>query len=80
VTALPLAWFSYGARRITLTTIGFLQYVAPTLQFLLGVVVFGEPFALARLAGFVLIWLSLAIYSLEGLVARRKMTPVGTAV
>jgi len=80
VTALPLVWFSYGARRITLTTIGILQYVAPTLQFLLGVIVFGESFAFARLAGFVLIWLSVAIYSLEGLIVRRKMTAMETAI
>ena len=80
VTALPLAWFSYGARRITLTTIGFLQYVAPTLQFLLGVIVFGESFAYARLVGFMLIWLSLAIYTLEGLMARRRLSPVRSAL
>ena len=80
VTLLPLVCFGYAARRVTLTTLGILQYIAPSLQFLLGVMLFGEPFSPARLIGFGLIWLSLATYSLEGLLARRKVAPVGSAV
>ena len=72
ITALPLLLFGMGARRIHLTTLGILQYIAPTCQFFLGVVVYGEPFTWARLAGFGLIWLALVIYSVEGYAARRK--------
>lgn len=80
VTAFPLMWFAYAARRVTLTTIGFLQYIAPTLHLLLGVVIFGESFTQTRLIGFSLIWLSLAAYSLEGALAYRKTTLVRSAV
>jgi chloramphenicol-sensitive protein RarD len=72
VTALPLFLFAYGARRITLTTVGILQYIAPTMQFLLGTLVYGEPFSSARLIGFGAVWVALLIYSLEGLVVGRK--------
>lgn len=66
ITALPLLLFAAGARRITLTTMGILQYISPTLQFCLGVWLFHEPFESARLVGFVLIWVALVVYSLEG--------------
>ena len=56
----------------TLTTIGILQYIAPTLQFLLGVFLYGEEFNQTRLIGFSLIWLALIIYSIEGVLERRK--------
>nr|WP_315224909.1 EamA family transporter RarD [uncultured Albidiferax sp.] len=73
LTAIPLLLFAAGARRIPLTTLGILQYISPTLQFALGVWVFHEPFEMARLAGFVLIWAALAVYSVEGwLAAGRK--------
>jgi chloramphenicol-sensitive protein RarD len=67
VTALPLALFAYGARLIPLSTVGLLQYVGPTLQFLLGVLVFHEPFPRARAVGFLLIWAALAIYAADSL-------------
>jgi chloramphenicol-sensitive protein RarD len=66
-TAVPLAMFAYGARRIPLSTVGLTQYVAPSMQLLLGVFVFGEPFPRARAIGFTLIWLALAIYAVDGL-------------
>jgi chloramphenicol-sensitive protein RarD len=66
VTAVPLLLFAAGARRISLTTMGILQYISPSLQFALGVWLFQEPFAHARLLGFVLIWLALLVYSVEG--------------
>lgn len=78
VTALPLLWFATAARRIPFSTLGLLQYVTPTLQFLLGVLVYGEPFTPARMVGFALIWAALLLYSLEGIVVRRRtarMTP-----
>ncbi len=71
-TAVPLLLFAAGARLIPLATIGFLQYLAPTLQFLIGVFVYGEAFPPARMVGFSIIWLALALYSVEGIVASRR--------
>ena len=71
VTALPLALFAYGARLIPLSTVGLLQYIGPTLQFLLGVLVFHEPFPRARAIGFMLIWAALAIYAADSLLRSR---------
>ncbi len=62
-TALPLIWFAEGARRLRYATMGFLQYLAPTGQFLLAVLAFGEPFGAGRAAGFVIIWCALGIYT-----------------
>ena len=69
VTAVPLLLFGAGARKITLTTLGLLQYIAPTIQFMLGITVFGEPLSPQRLIGFSLVWLALAIYTVEGISA-----------
>ncbi|MDH3255962.1 MAG: EamA family transporter RarD [Acidobacteriota bacterium] len=63
ITALPLVLFTHGARRLPLTTVGFLQYVAPTLQFLLAIFVFREPFTRAHLVAFLFIWTALAVFS-----------------
>lgn len=67
ITAIPLLLFAAGARRIPLSLLGLLQYIGPTLQLLLGVWLYHEPFGGARLAGFAVIWGALAVYSLEGL-------------
>jgi len=73
VTAVPLTLFSYGARLLPLTTMGLLQYIAPTIQFLIGVFIFGELFTGARVVGFSIIWLALILYSAEGFfVARHR--------
>lgn len=72
LTALPLLMFSSGARRIPLTTLGLLQYITPTLQLLLGVVIFGEAFDGASLFGYSLIWAALAVYAGEGLWRARR--------
>lgn len=66
ITAVPLLLFAAGARRIPFSTLGLLQYIGPTLQLLLGVWLYHEPFSGARLAGFALIWAALAVYWLEG--------------
>lgn len=66
-TAIPLLLFAAGARRITLATLGLLQYLGPTLQFLLGVFLYCEPFSAERAIGFVLIWSALALYSAESI-------------
>jgi len=73
VTAIPLLLFAAGARRLPLTTLGLVQYISPTLQFLLGVWVFHEPLAPARLLAFACIWAALAVYSMEGLWRSRRM-------
>ena len=72
VTAIPLALFSYGARRIPLSTVGLVQYLAPTLQFLSGVVLFGEPLPRSRMVGFALIWTALVVYAADGLAYARR--------
>jgi chloramphenicol-sensitive protein RarD len=72
VTAFPLLTFAYAARKVTLTTLGLMQYIAPTLQFLLGVLIYREPFSTARLMGFAVIWLALCIYSAEGAFQERR--------
>ncbi|MFT3816515.1 MAG: EamA family transporter RarD [Rubrivivax sp.] len=71
LTALPLLLFAAAARRLSLATVGLMQYLSPTLQFGLGVWVFNEPMQPARLAGFVCIWAALALYSADAL--RRTM-------
>lgn len=65
VTALPLLWYTEGARRLPMRTLGFLQYLSPTCQFLLGVFVFREPLRPAQLVSFALIWLGLALSTWE---------------
>ena len=72
-TALPLLFFAAGARRIPLYMVGVLQYIAPTLQFILGAFVYNEPFTTQRLIGFAFIWCALLLYTLEGLVWRRRI-------
>jgi chloramphenicol-sensitive protein RarD len=77
VTAVPLLLFAAGARRIRMATLGLLQYVSPSLQFGLGVWLFGEPFSPARLAGFCLIWTALALYSISA--GRLRGSPASPA-
>lgn len=72
VTAIPLLLFSEGARRIPLATLGLLQYVSPTLQFLFGVLVYHEAFTHERVIGFSIIWVALILYSAEGLLVRQR--------
>lgn len=70
-TTVPLLLFASGARRIPMTVLGVLQYIAPTLQFVLGVFVFGESLTTERLVGFVFVWVALLIFAGEGFVQRR---------
>jgi chloramphenicol-sensitive protein RarD len=67
ITAAPLLLFAAGARRIPFSTLGLLQYLAPSLQLLIGVWLYGEPFS-ERAPGYVLIWIALAMFSVEGIV------------
>lgn len=72
ITAFPLLLFAYGAQRIRLATLGLLQYLAPTVQFLIGVYWFREPFDSGRLAAFSLIWCGLILYSADSFWSQRK--------
>lgn len=72
LTAVPLLLFAAGARRIPMTTMGLLQYISPTLQFMLGIWAFNEPLQPARLFGFALIWTALLIYTLESWWVRQR--------
>lgn len=78
VTSLPLVLFASAANQIPLTAIGFLQYIAPSLQFLLAVFAFGEAFAVNDALSFALIWTGLAIYSFDQ-VRRRSAVKAGVA-
>jgi chloramphenicol-sensitive protein RarD len=69
VTAVPLLMFAKAARRIPLSLLGVLQYIAPTLQFLLGVIVFQEPFSQSQFIGFSFVWTGLVIFGTEGFFA-----------
>jgi chloramphenicol-sensitive protein RarD len=74
ITAVPLVLFAYGARRIRLSTLGLLQYVTPTMQFALGIWLYLEPFSRGRAMGFALIWIGLALYTADNLLAQRPRT------
>ncbi len=66
-TAVPLILFAYGAQRIPYSTVGFIQYLAPSVQLSIGVLVYNEPFDTGRASGFALIWLALLIYAANGI-------------
>lgn len=71
-TTIPLLLFASGVQRIPLSVIGLLQYIAPTIQFLLGVFVYGEPFPLERLIGFAIVWTALVLFGAEGVLHYRR--------
>lgn len=75
LTALPLIGFAYAVRRVPLSVVGIMQYIAPTMQLLIGVLVFGEPFGLDRAIGFSLIWAGLAVFATHGLARSRRVAP-----
>ncbi|WP_035603291.1 EamA family transporter RarD [Haloferula sp. BvORR071] len=75
-TALPLLCFGHAARTIRLTTLGILQFMAPTLQFVIGWKFYGEPMTQARLMSFALIWTAVAVYAADALTrGKRKAAP-----
>jgi chloramphenicol-sensitive protein RarD len=79
LTALPLIGFAFAVRRVPLSVVGLLQYIAPTLQFLTGVFVFHEAFDQQRLVGFVLIWIGLAIFASESVWRARRQAALSAA-
>jgi len=76
VTAVPLLLFGAAASRIPLSTMGLLQYVTPTLQFLIGLSVVHEAMSTGRWIGFVIVWLALAVFSADSLRAARARSSV----
>jgi chloramphenicol-sensitive protein RarD len=82
-TAVPLILFGVAAIRVPLATVGLLQYLAPVMQFLIGVLVYGEPMPLSRLAGFALVWVALVIFAVDAVRASRdgsRQVPAPTPV
>src|SRR5690554_2416702 len=72
VTAIPLLAFAGAARRLKLSTVGFLMYINPTIQFLIALYIFHEPLSTAKLLSFVMIWVALALYSWSAWVGRER--------
>lgn len=79
-TAMPLLWFAQAAQRLSLTTVGFLQYLAPTISLILGVALYDEPFTTVHLISFCLIWSALLLFTLSSLKGRLAMRATGTGV
>ena len=84
ISMVPLTLFSLGARRLRFTTLGLLQYIAPTCQFLIGWLLYHEPFDAERAGAFGLIWLGLALYTFDAIrrersSPRKPTAPVGSA-
>jgi len=78
MTTIPLLLFGAATRRIPLSLIGMIQYIAPTLQFLIGVLVYKEPLSGSRLMGFALVWLALLIFVVEGIMNQRSAEDINT--
>ncbi|EQC33928.1 hypothetical protein SDRG_08609 [Saprolegnia diclina VS20] len=72
VTVIPLLLFASAAQRIQFNVLGMLQYISPSLVFLLGVLVYHEPFSSTKLIGFILVWVALALYTAEGIWNQKK--------
>jgi chloramphenicol-sensitive protein RarD len=77
ITAVPLLLFAAATQRITLFMVGVLQYIAPTMYFLIGVLVYHEPLTAERLIGFCMIWLALVFFAVEGYLSHRAQAATG---
>ena len=75
VTGVPLLWFAHAARHLRLTTLGFLQYLAPSCTFFLGIFVFHESFRRAQMVTFALIWIALVIFTADAVARWRSTRP-----
>ncbi|WP_331776005.1 EamA family transporter RarD [Sulfurospirillum sp. 1612] len=74
ITVLPLLWFNAAATRISLTKLGFIQYVGPSISFLLGIFVYHEPFDQKKLLTFLLIWLALVLFSFDSKLSKKRFS------
>jgi chloramphenicol-sensitive protein RarD len=72
ITSVPMVFFGQAARRLRLSTLGFIQFLSPTLQFILAVAVFGESFPPRKVVGFVIIWVAVVIFIIDSLLAVRR--------
>jgi chloramphenicol-sensitive protein RarD len=79
ITAVPLLLFASGARQVPLTTLGVLQYIAPTMQFMIGVFLYNEPFSRTSLIGFSIVWIALGVYWIEGYRSYRRQRRIALA-
>ncbi|EQC33931.1 RarD protein [Saprolegnia diclina VS20] len=80
VTVIPLLLYASAAQKIPFSLLGMLQYIAPSLMFIMGVAVYNEDFSLVKLIGFVLVWVALAVYSVEGFVYQKQQVAKPAAV
>jgi chloramphenicol-sensitive protein RarD len=82
ITTITLLMFASAARKLSLFTVGIMEYIAPTLAFLLGVLIYKEPFDQNQLVGFVIVWIALILFALEGFLTQRntfaELTPEST--
>ena len=76
VTTIPLLMFASAAKQIPLTLVGLLQYIAPTIQFLIGVFLYKEPFDFAHFVGFAIVWVALIIFAAESYLANRRIQAI----
>ena len=79
VTTIPLLMFASAARRIPLSHMGILQYIAPILQFIVGVLIYSEPFTAAQFIGYSIVWIALVLFAVEGYVAYRSQPVMASA-
>jgi chloramphenicol-sensitive protein RarD len=79
ITTLPLVLFAAAVQRVPLSTIGILQFIAPTVQFVLGIVVYKEPFSEQKLIGFALVWVAVSVFATEGIAANRRRSVASAA-
>lgn len=80
-TAIPLLWFGLGAQKIPLNLLGILQYIAPTISLILGVLMYGEPFTMDHVVTFACIWAAIVIFSfsnIRGMMKKRSVTTINT--
>ncbi|MDJ1114530.1 EamA family transporter RarD [Microbacterium dauci] len=81
ITGVPLLFFAAGARRSTLTVVGILQFIAPIMQFLTGVIILGEPMPTERWIGFGLVWAAIVVFTVDSVVhSRRHRNPLAAGV
>ena len=77
VTAMPLLWFGIGAQKIPLYMVGFLQYIAPTISLILGVLMYGESFTKDHVITFACIWIAIAMFTISNIrqvIKKRKVS------
>ena len=80
LTIVPLALFAAAVQRVPLSIVGILQYISPTIQFLIGIVVFREAFSRAQFIGFAIVWSAVVLFGIDGLHARRQTLAAETAM